>query len=101
VVTVLQLNWRDKSHLQSLTEDTQLLSSLSFCTWYVIANTVTGYRINTRVSRKPVYNAHKGSKDTHMRGMSKYLEAEREADEYKAAQGLECGAETAKQCSMG
>ena len=34
-----------------------------------------------------------------MRGMNEYLEVEREASEYEAAQESECGAETAEECS--
>ena len=55
-------------------------ASLSFCTWYVIVNTVPGYGMNTSCIKatKSTYNACKGSKTIHKKRMSEYLEAEKE-----------------------
>ena len=59
-------------------------TSLSFCTWYIIAYTVLGYEMNTSYIKaiKSAYNAHRGSKTVHKKGMNKYLEAEKEVGAY-------------------
>ena len=71
--------------------------SLNFCTWYVAANTVPCFRINTsRIKAiKSVYNARIGSKTSRMRGMNEYLEAKKEVGIYEAVQELEHDAKTA------
>ena len=55
-------------------------ASLSFYTWYVIANMVPGYEMNASCIKaiKSTYSAHRGSKIAHKKGMNKYLEAEKE-----------------------
>jgi len=48
---------------------------------------------------KFTYNTCKGSKTTHKKGMVEYLEAEKEAGMYEAAQESEHGVKTAEECS--
>ena len=62
-------------------------TSLSFCTWNVIADTVPGYGINTSCIKaiKSTYSAYKGSKTTHKKGMNEFLDVELEAGWKEAA----------------
>ena len=62
--------------------------SLSFCTWYVIANTVPGYKMNAFFIKaiKSAYSAHRGSKTACKKGMNEYLEAEKEVGVCEAAE---------------
>jgi len=75
--------------------------SLSFCTWYLITNTVPGFRMNTLCIKaiKFVYNAQRGPNASQIRGMNEYLEAEKDASRYEVAQASEHGAETTEECS--
>ena len=56
--------------------------SLRFCAWYVISDSVPDYNINNTCIKKikAMFQAKKGSKSTHMKGMGEFLQAEREAD---------------------
>jgi len=56
-------------------------TSLSFCTWYIVANTVPGYEMNASCIKaiKSSYNVHRGSKTVRKKGMNEYLQAEKEA----------------------
>ena len=53
-------------------------TSLGFCAWYVIVDSVSGYNINnTCVKRiKSMFKAKKGSKNTHLKEMDEFLQAE-------------------------
>jgi len=75
--------------------------SPGFYTWYIIANTLPGFGINTSCIKaiKFMYNAIKGPITSQMRGMNEYLEAEKEAGRYEAAQESKRGAETTIECS--
>ena len=70
--------------------------SLSFYMWYIIANTMLDFRINTFCIKaiKSVYNAQRGPIASQVRGMNEYLEAEKEGGKYEAAQESERGVET-------
>ena len=45
-------------------------TSLSFCTWFVITNTVSGYEMNSSCIKaiKTTNNAYKGSETVHKKG---------------------------------
>ena len=62
-------------------------ASLGFCAWYVIANSVPGYNINNTYIKqiKVIFQAKKGSKNTHLKGMDEFLQAELEADPTRVA----------------
>ena len=64
-----------------------LYTSLSFCTWYVIAEMVPGYEINASCVKviKTTYSAYKGSKTVRKKRMNEYLKAEKEVGAYEAA----------------
>ena len=59
-------------------------TSLNFCTWYVISNTVSGYWMNSsRIKAiKSTHSTCKGSKTIRKKRMSEYLEAEKEVGTY-------------------
>jgi len=56
--------------------------SIGFCTWYTIANTMSGFGINTPCIKaiKSMYNARRCPNASRMRGMNECLEAKRLAD---------------------
>jgi len=62
-------------------------TSLSFCTWYVIIDTVSGYEMNASCIKaiKTTYSICRGSKTVRKMRMNKYLEAEKEAGAYEVA----------------
>jgi len=74
-------------------------TNLSFCTWYVIVNTVPGYEMNTSCIKaiKSTYSACKGSKIARKKGMNERLEAEKEAGAYEVARHV---VETAEERSV-
>ena len=76
-----------------------LHTSLSFCTWYVIANTMPGYGMNASCIKaiKSTYSACKGSKNIRKKGMNEYLKAEKKAGAYEAAGRV---VETTEECSV-
>jgi len=57
-------------------------ASLGFCAWYIIANSVSGYNINSTCIKwiKAMFQVKKGSKTTHLKGMDEFLQAELEVD---------------------
>ena len=57
-------------------------TSFCFCTWYFIANKVSGFGSNTSCIKriKSTYKAKEGSKGCQMRGITEYQEAEWEAE---------------------
>ena len=57
-------------------------ASLRFCTWYIIADSVPSYSINYTCIKKikAMFQAKKGSKSTHLKGMSEFLQTELELD---------------------
>ena len=70
--------------------------SHGFYTWYIIANTVPSFGINTLCINaiKSMYNARRGPNASWIREVNEYLEAEKEAGRYEVAQELEHGIET-------
>jgi len=62
-------------------------ASLGFCAWYVIADSVPGYNINsTCIKRiKAMFQTKKGSKSTRLKGMDEFLHTELKADPTGAA----------------
>ena len=56
-------------------------TTLGFCIWYVIVDTVPGYLINNSCIKgiKSFYYARKDSKNSRLKGMNEFLEAESEA----------------------
>jgi len=64
-------------------------TSFCFCTWYFIANKVPGFGTNTSCIKglKSTYKAKEGSKGCRIRAMTKYQEADREAEMRLAEQG--------------
>ena len=85
---VLSRGWRDGGNVQSPSVITSSYTSFKFCTWYIITNTVPGYEINVSCIKaiKSTYEACKGSKTVRKKGMNEYLEAEKEAGTYAAAE---------------
>ena len=77
---VLQCGWRNKSKNQTTTEDANSYTSLGFCTWHVITDSVPGYNINNTCIKqiKAMLQANKGSKNTRLKGMDEFLQAELE-----------------------
>ena len=63
-------------------------TNLSFCTWYIIVNTVLGYEINASCIKaiKSTYSAYRESKTVCKKRMNKYLEDEKEAGAYEATE---------------
>jgi len=63
-------------------------TSHCFCTWYIIANTVPAYETNASCIKaiKSTYGAYRGFKTIRKKGMNEYLEAEKEAGIYEAAE---------------
>jgi len=55
-------------------------TSLGFCAWYVIANSVSGYNINNTCIKRinAMFQAKKGCKNTRLKGMDEFLQAELE-----------------------
>ena len=79
--------WRNRGQIQPPQKVPNSYASLRFCAWYVIENSVPGYNIkNTCIKKiKAMFQAKKGSKSTHLKGMGEFLQAEREADPTGAA----------------
>jgi len=81
-------------------------TSLNFCTWYFIASRVPDFGMNSSCikSINVSYKVKSGSK-SRMRGMSEYIEAEREAEKearketgrIEAASGSDSGARAAEE----
>ena len=61
--------------------------SLGFCMWYIIANTVSSFGINTSCIKaiKSMYNARRGPNASRIQEMNEYLEAKKEAGRYEVA----------------
>ena len=57
-------------------------ASLGFCVWYITADLVPLYNMNCSDIKqiKTMYQARKSSKNTCLKGMNKFLEADIEAD---------------------
>ena len=57
-------------------------ASLRFYTWYVIADSVPGYNINSTCIKKikSMFQAKKGSQSTRLKGMGEFLQTEIKAD---------------------
>ena len=57
-------------------------ASLEFCAWYIIADSVPSYNINSTCIKwiKAMFQVKKGSKTTHLKGMDEFLQAELEVD---------------------
>jgi len=62
-------------------------ASLRFCAWYIIADSVPGYNINSICVKKikAMFQAKKGSKSTRLKGMGEFLQSELEDDPTGAA----------------
>jgi len=86
VRVVLQCGWRNRGEIQATTEDTELLRQ-PCCAWYVIMDSVPGYNINNTYIRQieAMFQAKKGSKNTGLKGMDKFLQAELEAGQTEVA----------------
>jgi len=82
-------------------------ASIGFCVWHIIANLVPGYnRNNTCIKKiKALYQAKKGSKNTRLKRMNEFLEAELEVGQAKTADisgyGEEIAEESRPKCSGG
>ena len=101
---VFQGGWRNGGKIQPFTEGTELLCSLEFCAWYVIADSVPSYNINnTCIKRiKAMFQAKKGSKNTCLKGMDEFLQTELEVNPTRATRHGEKPAEESRQkCSQG
>jgi len=79
-------------------------TSLGFYAWYAIANSVPGYNINNACIRriKAMLQAKKGSKNTRLKGMDEFLQAELEIGQTVAARHKKKPAEEShKKCLRG
>ena len=58
-------------------------ASLGFCIWYVIADSIPRYNKNNTCIRriKAMFQATKSSKNTRLKRMDKFLQAELKADQ--------------------
>jgi len=61
-------------------------ASLEFCAWYVIVDSLSRYNINNTYIRqiKDMFQARKGSKNTRLKRMDEFLQAELEAGQKEA-----------------
>ena len=82
-------------------------TSLSFCAWYIIADIVLSYGINTSCINviKSSYSAQMGSKTTRIKGLNEFLKAELKAGREEATdvfgQRKQTAEESRQQCSRG
>ena len=79
----ISMRLEERGKIQPSTEDIKLLDSLGFYTWYVITDSFPGYNINSTCIKqiKAMFQAKKVSKNTHLKGMDEFFQAELEADQ--------------------